>query len=110
MQAAAWDFIKWMTEPAQTAKWSMASGFIAVNPAAFDLPEMVEYTAALPQAIVERDQLQYAVGEPPKTHDAREVSQAMASMFENMLAGNISPEEGMQELQASCDSILAEYN
>lgn len=109
-QAAAWDFIKWMTEPAQTAKWSMASGFIAVNPAAFDLPEMAEYTAALPQAIVARDQLQYAVGEPPKTHDAREVSQAMASMFENMLAGNISPEEGMQELQASCDSILAEYN
>ena len=109
-QAAAWDFIKWMTEPAQTAKWSMASGFIAVNPAAFDLPEMTEYTAALPQAIVARDQLQYAVGEPPKTHDAREVSQAMASMFENMLAGNISPEEGMQELQASCDSILAEYN
>ena len=88
----------------------MASGFIAVNPAAFDLPEMAEYTAALPQAIVARDQLQYAVGEPPKTHDAREVSQAMASMFENMLAGNIAPEEGMQELQASCDSILAEYN
>ena len=106
---AAWDFIKWMTEPAQTAKWSMASGFIAVNPAAFGLPEMVEYTDALPQAIVARDQLQYAIGEPPKTHDAREVSQAMASMFESILAGNISPEEGMKELQDSCSGILAEY-
>lgn len=106
---AAWDFIKWMTEPAQTAKWSMASGFIAVNPAAFGLPEMVEYTDALPQAIAARDQLQYAIGEPPKTHDAREVSQAMASMFESILAGNISPEEGMKELQASCSGILAEY-
>ena len=98
-----------MTEPAQTAKWSMASGFIAVNPAAFGLPEMVEYTDALPQAIVARDQLQYAIGEPPKTHDAREVSQAMASMFESILAGNISPEEGMKELQDSCSGILAEY-
>ena len=109
-QQAAWDFAKWMTEPEQTAKWSIGSGFIAVSPEAFELPEMVEYTNALPQAIVARDQLQYAVGEPPKTHDARQVSQAMASMFESILAGQISPADGMADLQAQSERILAKYH
>lgn len=109
-QQAAWDFAKWMTEPEQTAKWSIGSGFIAVSPEAFELPEMVEYTNALPQAIVARDQLQYAVGEPPKTHDARQVSQAMASMFESILAGQISPADGMADLQVQSERILAKYH
>lgn len=109
-QQAAWNFAKWMTEPEQTAKWSIGSGFIAVSPEAFELPEMVEYTNALPQAIVARDQLQYAVGEPPKTHDARQVSQAMASMFESILAGQISPADGMADLQAQSERILAKYH
>ncbi len=109
-QQAAWEFVKWMTEPEQTMVWSQGSGFIAVNPAAFDLPQMIEYTDNLPQAIVARDQLQYAVGEPPKTHDARQVSQAMATTFESILAKKITPEEGMKELQESCDRILAKYN
>ena len=109
-QQAAWDFAKWMTEPEQTAKWSIGSGFIAVSPEAFELPEMVEYTNALPQAIGARDQRQYAVGEPPKTHDARQVSQAMASMFESILAGQISPADGMADLQAQSERILAKYH
>ena len=109
-QQAAWDFAKWMTEPEQTAKWSIGSGFIAVSPEAFELPEMVEYTNALPQAIVARDQLQYAVGEPPKTHDARQISQAMSSMFESILAGQVSPADGMASLQAQSERILAKYH
>lgn len=108
-QKAAWDFVKWMTEPAQTAKWCMGSGFIAVSPEAFDLPEMKEYTSNLPQAIVAKDQLQYAVGEPPKTHDARQVSQAMATTFESILAGKISAHDGMVSLQKTVDGILSKY-
>lgn len=108
-QNAAWDFVKWMTAPEQTAKWSRGSGFIAVSPEAFDLPEMKEYTNSLPQAIVARDQLQYAVGEPPKTHDARQVSQAMATTFESILAKKVSPADGLKELQNSVNGILSKY-
>ncbi len=109
-QQAAWDFIKWMTAPEQTATWSIGSGFIAVSPKAFELPEMVEYTNALPQAIVAREQLQYAMGELPKTHDARQISQAMSSMFESILAGQVSPADGMASLQAQSERILAKYH
>lgn len=108
-QKAAWDFVKWMSAPEQTAQWSMGSGFVAVAPAAFELPVMKEYTARLPQALVARDQLQYAVGEPPKTHEARQVSQLMSMTFESILAGKISPRDGMINLQKDVDKILSKY-
>lgn len=108
-QQAAWDFIKWMTAPEQTAQWSMGSGFVAVSPEAFELPVMQEYTAKLPQALVARDQLAYAVGEPPKTHEARQISQLMATTFESILAGKTSPSDGMKSLQAGADRILSKY-
>ncbi len=108
-QQAAWDFIKWMTAPEQTAQWSMGSGFVAVSPEAFELPVMQEYTAKLPQALVARNQLAYAVGEPPKTHEARQISQLMSTTFESILAGKTSPTEGMKALQADADRILSKY-
>lgn len=108
-QKAAWDFVKWMSAPEQTAQWSMGSGFVAVAPAAFELPVMKEYTTRLPQALVARDQLQYAVGEPPKTHEARQVAQLMAMTFESILAGKVSPRDGMIGLQRDVDKILSKY-
>lgn len=108
-QKASWDFIKWMSSPEQTAQWSIGSGFVAVAPEAFELPIMKEYTAKLPQALVARDQLEYAVGEPPKTHEARQVSQLMSTAFESILAEKVSPADGMKALQSDVDKILAKY-
>lgn len=108
-QMAAWNFIKWMSAPEQTAQWSMGSGFVAVSPEAFELPVMKEYTAKLPQALVARDQLEYAVGEPPKTHEARQIAQLMSTTFESILAGKISSVEGMKALQVNADRILSKY-
>ncbi len=108
-QQAAWEFIKWMTEPEQAAEWSIGSGFIAVNPGAFDLPVMIEYNESLPQAVVARNQLEYAMGEYPKTHDARQIAQTMSTAFESIMAGIVDPETAMRELQADCDSILSKY-
>ena len=108
-QQAAWEFIKWMTEPEQAAEWSIGSGFIAVNPASFDLPVMIEYNESLPQAVVARDQLEYAMGEYPKTHDARQIAQTMSTAFESIMAGIEEPEAALIELQANCDSILSKY-
>ena len=108
-QKAAWDFIKWMTEPEQAAEWSIGSGFIAVNPKSFDLPVMVEYNNNLPQALVARDQMEYAMGEYPKTHNCRQIAQIMSTTFESIMAGISEPQAAMEELQKSCDSILNKY-
>ncbi|MCC6470906.1 MAG: ABC transporter substrate-binding protein, partial [Alphaproteobacteria bacterium] len=37
---AAFKFAKWMTEPKRAAEWSIATGYVAVSPAAWDTAEM----------------------------------------------------------------------
>jgi len=108
-QEAAWEFVKWMTEPEQAARWSRISGYVAVNKKSFDVPEMAEYVKNFPFALVARDQLQYAVGEPPKTHSARQVAKLMSDTAEGILAGKIIPKDAMETLQTNAMKILAAY-
>jgi len=36
-------FVRWMTAPERAAKWSMATGYVGVSPAAYETPALVEY-------------------------------------------------------------------
>lgn len=108
-QNAAWTFAKWMTAPEQAARWSRISGYVAVNTKSFDVPEMAEYVKGFPYAVVARDQLQYAVGEPPKTHDARQIAKLMSDTIEGILAEKIGASEGMHKLQADAEKVLSTY-
>jgi len=108
-QKAAWTFAKWMTAPEQAARWSRISGYVAVNTKSFDVPEMAEYVKSFPYAIVARDQLKYSVGEPPKTHDARQIAKLMSDTIEGILSEKIEPKAAMEKLQAESDKILAVY-
>lgn len=60
---ATWTFIKWMTSPEMTARWSVDSGYVATRQSSWELPLMQEYVSEVPQAIAGRDQLQYAAPE-----------------------------------------------
>jgi len=108
-QKAAWEFVKWMTKPEQAARWSRITGYVAVNVKSFDVPEMAAYVADFPFAVVAREQLQYAVGEPPKTHSARQIAKLMSDTIEGVLAGKITPKDGMATLQTDSEKVLAAY-
>ncbi len=104
---AAWKFIKWMTEPEQTASWSIKTGYVAVREDAFDLPEMIEYLEEVPGALVAKEQLKYViVGEPPATHNARQISRIMTDAMEEVIAGNISAEESLNMAQEEAERVL----
>ena len=104
---AAWKFIKWMTEPEQTASWSIKTGYVAVREDAFDLPEMIEYLEEVPGALVAKEQLKYViVGEPPATHNARQISRIMTDAMAEVIAGNISAEESLNMAQEEAERVL----
>ncbi|QQO08134.1 ABC transporter substrate-binding protein [Breznakiella homolactica] len=109
-QKAAWEFLKWMTEPEQAAYWSMKTGYVAVNKGAFDVPEMKQYVEGFPYSIAARDQLQYAVGEPPSTHNARQISRFMTDAIEGALAGRVTPAAALNSAQAEAEKVLQAYN
>lgn len=44
----AWDFLKFLASPEQSAKWFMNTGYYAMNSDAYDLPEVQEYLNKYP--------------------------------------------------------------
>lgn len=107
-QAAAVKFIKWATAPQRAAQWSIATGYVAVTPAAWETPEMKTYVQQVPQATVARDQLEHSVAEL-STHENQRVTKALNDGLQAALTGSKSPEQAMKDAQREADRILRAY-
>jgi len=107
-QAAALVFMKWMTSPERAAQWGIATGYVAVSPAAWQSPAMAAYVKEFPPAAVARDQLQYAVAEL-STHENQRVTKVLNDGLQAALTGAKSPAQAMKDAQAEAERILKSY-
>lgn len=105
---ASVDFVKWITAPKQAAKWSMATGYVAPSPAAWETDEMKAYVADFPQALVAREQLEHAVAEL-STYQNQRITRIFNDALHAAITGEQSPEEALKDAQAQADRILADY-
>lgn len=105
---ASWEFIRWMTTPERAAKWSIDSGYVAPRKAAYDVPSYQDYTKKYPQALIARDQLQYAQTELT-THNNGEVTKAMTDTLQGIYLGKVSVDQGLADAQAKIDKALQPY-
>ncbi len=62
---AAWEFMEWMTAPAQTEYWSMNTGYMPVLQSAITSSTMQTYYQQHPNAYVPVQELKYAEQAPP---------------------------------------------
>jgi sn-glycerol 3-phosphate transport system substrate-binding protein len=100
--------MKWMTSPEQAAKWGIATGYVAVSPAAFETPAMKAYVKEFPPAAVARDQLQYAWAEL-STHENQRVTKALNDGLQAALTGSKTAAAAMKDSQAEAERILKAY-
>ncbi len=107
-QQAAMKFIRWATQPQRAAQWSIATGYVAVTPAAWETDEMKKYVQEVPQATVARDQLKYSVAEL-STHENQRVTKALNDGLQAALTGSKPPAEAMKDAQREADRILRAY-
>jgi len=107
-QAAAFAFIKWITQPERAAQWSIDTGYVAVSPAAYDTAVLRKYTAEFPPALVARDQLPFSVAEF-STHDNQRVTKALNDGLQAALTGIKTPAQAMQDAQREADRILRSF-
>lgn len=107
-QKAVVEFVKWMTTPERAADWSIATGYVATQPAAFQTAKMKAYLADFPQAAVARDQLEHAVAEL-STHDNQRVAKAFNDNLQAALTGTKTAAQAMKDAQAEADRILKAY-
>lgn len=107
-KAASFEFIKWITAPEQAAKWTIATGYVAPRPDAWETPAMKKYVADFPQALVARDQLEYAVAEL-STYQNQRITTILNDALEAAITGQKAPAAALEEAQAEADRILADY-
>jgi len=107
-QAAALDFIKFMTAPENAAKWAIATGYIAPRADTWETPIMKEYAAKLPQALVALDQIQYAKREFA-TFQRGQVTKFLVEAIESTIDGQTTAAEALAEAQKRADGILNDY-
>ncbi len=107
-QKAALSFVQWMTTPERAAEWSIATGYVAVSPAAFETKAMKDYLAGFPAAAVARDQLKFAVAEF-STHDNQRVTKALNDNLQAALTGTKTPAQAMKDAQVEADKVLKAY-
>ena len=105
---AAFDFVKWITQPAQAAKWTIATGYVAPGPATWETEEMKAYTADFAPALVARDQLEFAVAEL-STFENQRVTAAFNDALAAAITGAKSVEDALAEAQEKADAILKDY-
>jgi sn-glycerol 3-phosphate transport system substrate-binding protein len=104
-QKAAMKFIRWASEPQRAAQWSIATGYVATRPDAWETPEMQKYLQEVPAAGVARDQLKYSVAEL-STHDNQRVTKALNDNLQAALSGTKTPDAALKDAQRESDRIL----
>ncbi|MEG0853453.1 MAG: ABC transporter substrate-binding protein [Angelakisella sp.] len=107
-QAAAWKFIRWITEPQRTAQWNIDTGYVATRSSAFETPLLKDYYNTVPQAKTGGDQLPHA-GSELMLYDNQRNWQALKVAIDAALTGAKTPQQAMADAQAEADAILAKY-
>ncbi len=107
-QAAAWKFIQWLSTPEREAQWSIDSGYVAPRMSAYDTQALKDYAAKYPQALVARDQLQYAQNELG-THDMVEVQKMLSDAIQAGITGEATPQAALDQAQQNATQALSQY-
>lgn len=107
-KAATLDFIKHMTSPENAAKWSIATGYIAPRADTWETSVMREYSEDLPQALVARDQIEFANREFATFQRAR-VTQFLVEAIESTIDGQENAAEALARAQEQAEKVLSDY-
>ena len=109
---AAYDFIKFCVNPENQAYWSSMTGYFPINVNAKDTEKMQETLSKYPQFQVALDQLHDSgpeyVGSLLSVFP--EVRQIVEEVTEKVYNGEITPEQGVDELVSRANDSIEYYN
>ncbi len=106
-QRAAWEFIKWMTSPANTAFYTMRSGYIPVRTSAMEDPQLRSYFRQFPMARKSTElSLEHGRGRMVVLNVERNVRQFLVPALEAVLLGTADPKQALDEAAAKANAAL----
>ena len=86
----------------------MATGYVATRADAYSTPKLKEYAASFPQAVVARDQFEFATPEL-STFQTGRVRKQLDDAIQAALTGQKSPADALNAAQAEADKLLKSY-
>ncbi|MCD4828278.1 MAG: ABC transporter substrate-binding protein [Candidatus Cloacimonetes bacterium] len=106
VEQAAWEFVKWFTAPAQTARWSEMTYYMPVRRSAFAEPALVQRLNEYPEMRAVYEQLEHATYEPPIPQwlDARKHLEEQ--VIEKVLRGQVAPAAALDAAAAQIEQDL----
>ena len=106
-EAASWEFMKWMTEPEQSARWMTISGYFCVRKSCDDLDIVKEYYAANPQVGQAAGLLLYTTGQWT-TDSYWDVYAYMQEALDSVLIdGSVKAADALPKAQEGAMSVLS---
>ena len=105
---AAWTFIRWMTQPAQAARWTIGTGYVPIRKSELALPAFKEYLKIAPQALTATDQLRVA-GEQMTIHEVDRVGLLLVTAVQAAQTGRLSAQAALDQAQRDAMEILSKY-
>jgi sn-glycerol 3-phosphate transport system substrate-binding protein len=112
-QDAAWQYIKYLVEPAQQATWAAASGYIPVRMSAVSQSALTQRWAQIPEFKVAYDQI---LASPQSSATAGPVSGAQASVdtaIENalsLISTGTSASSALSTAASTANQAISSYN
>ena len=107
-RTAALKFVRWLTEPARAADWSIRTGYIASRPEAYDTPALKAYVEKVPEAGVAKQFLPVATGEL-STFENQRIYKTLTDNVQAALSGTKSPSAAMEQTQADAERLLKPF-
>src|SRR5579864_4312150 len=107
-QAAAWTFIRWMTDPQQAARWSIGTGYVPIRKTELSASSFKDYMTQVPQALTATLQLQVA-GEQMTIHDVDQIGLLLVTAVQAAQSGRLSPQAALDQAQRDATALLAKY-
>jgi len=105
---AAWTFVRWLSQPTISAKWSIGTGYIPVRKDAFETKALKNYVEEFPYILVARDQLEYAKREMA-FHNNSQIREIFRTALHDILDERVSLDKGLEKLQKEVNEILAPF-
>lgn len=106
-QQAAFEFIKWISEPTRAAEWSINTGYIATRQSSYETDLLKEYVESFPQAKVAMEQLQYAEKEI-SVYEQGKIQKIIHDALQVAING-ADVSETLDKAQAEAEQVLKAY-
>lgn len=101
-------FMEFLTEPERVAQWSIDTGYVATRDSAYDTDLLKEYVDDFPEALVAKDQLEYADSEMA-TYQNGEIQEMFNDTLQSILDGKVSVDEGLDQAQEKAENTLEPF-